>query len=112
MKISANTVKVIALFVFSSLLFINLKTRPDTSPIKILGTTAIIGFKNTSDIGFGLMIALIILVMPKTKPTMAPISGPSSIPAKITGICSVVAFVKPTGTKPMGVNANSSTIAI
>ena len=112
MKISVNTVRVIALLVFSSLLLINLNTRPDSSPIKTHGTTAIIGFKNTRDIGFGLMIALIMLVMPKTNPTMAPISGPSSIPAKMTGICSVVALVRPTGTKPIGVNANSSTIAM
>src|SRR5579859_6919856 len=81
------------------------KTSQDINPIKIRGTIGIRGFlkasTNTALSGVGTVVsALYQLIMPKTMPVTIPTLGPSRMPPRITGTCSMVALPHGSGMKP------------
>ncbi|SAM79876.1 hypothetical protein DTPHA_1406463 [Enterococcus faecium] len=56
-------------------------------------------------------VALAKLMIPKTVPKPAPMRGPKTMDAIMTGICIVVALIGPIGIKPSGVTAKIIMIA-
>jgi len=58
---------------------------------------------NKKAVRVGLEKALIILKIPKIKPTNAPTTGPSKIAPIITGMCIIVALIKGSWINPSGV---------
>lgn len=84
---------------------IRLAKFPLVVPIEIKGV-------NTNEVRVGESVLMTKLRKPKTKPIPAPNLFPKRIPARITGICSVVARRGPIGTKPKGVVERISIIAL
>ena len=89
--------------------FLNkIHSHPAATPIKIRHPTEIqidfaapeipaipilIKGENANDKNVGAMVLLIREQIPKTPPRIAPAKGPSKIAPKITGMCTVVAFI-------------------
>jgi len=59
----------------------------------------------------GIIVFLIKLVNPKTKPIKAPFLGPQNREPIITGTCIIVALITTSGIYPRGVNAISTIMA-
>lgn len=79
-------------------------------PLDMLGTG--IKGEKTNDETTGVIVLFIRLVIPNTSPSTDPILGPIIIDPTITGICIIVAFIKPRLINPMGVAESSTIIAL
>jgi predicted lysophospholipase L1 biosynthesis ABC-type transport system permease subunit len=67
--------------------------------------------EKANDNKVGAKVLLITEQIPNTRPRIAPAAGPKSIAPIITGMCTVVAFTIGSCIIPLGVLANTTTIA-